>query len=68
MRRVRAAIAVAREINGKGQEGEGHYVTQAWKKLGVPDVARRKPANESFFGWYRKMYGSDVPKKFRWTA
>jgi hypothetical protein len=68
MRRVRAAIAVARQINGKKQQGEGHYVTKAWKKMGVPNVSRRKPANESFFGWYGKKYGSTIPKKFLWSA
>lgn len=68
MRRVRAAIAFAREINGKGQQGEGHYVTQAWKKVGVPNVSKKKPTNESFFDLYGKKYGSTIPKRFLWTA
>jgi hypothetical protein len=68
MRRVRAVIAVAREVNGKGQQGEGHYVSKAWKKLGTPDVSKKKQANDSFFGWYGKMFGSMILKRFQWNS
>jgi hypothetical protein len=70
MRRVRAAIALARRANGEpGQD----WTDAAWNKLGVPNVEPEyqeylktdgKP--DRFTEWYDRKFGRN-PDEHRWT-